>query len=77
MEVEEKIKTLARMGVFGIKKLIKVGDSYAIIIPLPWLNMNATKINDDYYMTIRVENNSLICSPVDENDIGKLTFKEK
>ena len=44
---KDKIKTLASQNVLGIKKFVRIGDSFGIIIPRLWLEMNAIEIDGE------------------------------
>jgi len=77
MEIEEKIKLLAKMRAFGVKKLIKLGDSYACLIPRSWVEFNGIEIDNGYYVTLCVEGNKLIFSLIDTENLEEITVKER
>ena len=77
MELGEKIQFLAKEKIFGIKKLVNFGYSYAVILPKNWVELHGVEIDGNYYVTLKVENSNLIFSPIDETDIKAVTVKEK
>jgi len=77
MEIAEKIKILAKMKVYGIRKLVRVGDSYAMIVPIQWLSVNAIQVGNDYYVAMRLENNDIIFSPVDKEFLEEIIIRRK
>lgn len=77
MEIETKIKLLSQMDAFGIKKLVKVGDSFALIVPKPWVVMFCTEIENNYYFQLQVENNQLIFSPINTEEVDTINVKRR
>jgi antitoxin component of MazEF toxin-antitoxin module len=62
---------------WGIRKLTKFGDSHAIIIPAKWLNIYAMQIDGNYYVEMRVEDDQIIFSPINEEDLLSISVREK
>jgi len=79
MELEQKIKIMAESKMFGITKLIRFGSSYGIVVPRLWLEMHATAIDGDYYVSLDVsdENATLAFRPINPEDIEAVSIKEK
>lgn len=77
MDTAEKIRALAKIRAFGVKKLIKFGDSYAITLPKSWVELNGIEIDGDYYVSLNVENTKLIFSLIDAEAIEEIAVKEK
>ena len=77
MNTKEKIKLLSQKHTFGIRKLIELGDSYALTIPKLWVLMNCTELDDSYYLQLNIEDNKLIFMSIDEKEIESISVKEK
>lgn len=77
MQVKDKIRILAEQKIFGMRKLVKFGNSYGINLPRTWVNMNCIEIDGNYYLKLEVENNKLIFSPIDPSDIEGVVVKKK
>jgi antitoxin component of MazEF toxin-antitoxin module len=77
MELAEKIKILGEQHAFGVNKLTKIGNSYAIILPKVWVQMHCVDIDGGYYLRLEVEDNQLIFSPIELEDVEAIVIKEK
>ena len=77
MELEEKLKKLAEHHIFGIRKLTRIGTSYGMIIPRPWILVNCVEVKGHYYFKLEVEGDKLIFTPLTLEDIDSINFKEK
>ncbi|HEY41518.1 MAG TPA: hypothetical protein G4O18_06625 [Dehalococcoidia bacterium] len=78
MKIEDKLKVLAeRPEIFGITKLIKIGGSYAIIVPKLWLEFNGVEVDGEYYCRLEVANSQLVFSPIAPEDIESVVIREK
>ena len=77
MDLHKKIEILSKQQAFGMRKLTKVGNSFALLVPKSWLDFNCTEIDGEYYFTLQVEGNQLIFSPVDLEVVDAVTIREK
>jgi hypothetical protein len=77
MELEEKIRILAERKAFGIRKLLSIGNSYAIVIPKFWVEYNCLEIDGDYFMQLDVEGESIRFSPINVDSLKAVKVKEK
>jgi hypothetical protein len=55
MKVEDKIRVLAEQKAFGIRRLIKVGSSFAITVPKIWVNLHCLEVDDKYYLRLEAQ----------------------
>ena len=74
---DSKIKLLAEEKAFGIRKLTKVGDSFALILPKFWVQWYCTEIDGNYYLKLQVIDNELVFSPITSDDVKDIRIKEK
>jgi hypothetical protein len=71
MNIEEKIKQLSLKSIYGVKKATKLGDSYGLILPMPWIKWKCTQIDGEYYFILKMHGDSVICHPITEADLGE------
>lgn len=78
-EVEKKalIRELGRQRAFGVKKLVRIGGSYAVVVPKIWINFNAVEIDGDYYFKMGVEGNELVLKAITDEDLEGVSIKPK
>lgn len=78
-ELEKKaiIKELAKQQAFGVKKLVSLGGSYAVVIPMTWIKFHCTEIDGDYYFKLGVEGDMLVLRAIDDDDLENVTMKRK
>lgn len=80
MELKEKeklIKILAQQQAFGIKKLISIGGSFAVVIPMTWIKYHCVEIDGDNYFKLNVEGDTLILKGINDDDLEGITLKKK
>ena len=79
MEYESKlkIKVLAEQGAFNVKRLFPIGNSYAVVIPKFWVKYHCALIDENYYLKLFVDGNSLVLSPITDSDLAGVTIKRK
>lgn len=77
MELEQKLKLLAEQNIFGINKLIKLGGSYALILPRTWVDIHCISIDDAFYVKLQVIDGKLVFSSIAPRDIADIVIKEK
>ena len=75
MEIDEKIKKLGRSHSFGIRKLIIVGNSYAITLPKFWVDMYCTRIDGEYYLKLKVIGGDLLFGAIKPEDVEHIRMK--
>ena len=78
-ELEKKamIKELAKQQAFGVKKLVSLGGSYAVVIPMTWIKFHCTLIDGDYYFKLDVDGDTLILKAIADDDLESITIKPK
>ncbi len=78
-EVEKKaiIRELAKQQAFGVKKLVSLGGSYAVVIPMTWIKYHCTEIDGDYYFKLDVDGDTLILKAIADEDLESITIKPK
>lgn len=76
-EKETIIKELAKQQAFGVKKLVSLGGSYAVVIPMTWIKFHCTLIDGDYYFKLDVDEDALILKAIADEDLESITIKPK
>ncbi len=78
-EAEKKaiIRELAKQQAFGVKKLVSLGGSYAVVIPMAWIKYHCTEIDGDYYFKLDVDGDMLILKAIVDEDLESITIKPK
>lgn len=71
-EVDNHKKRQAIMKMLGCRKLHRLGDSYAIILPKLWIDANAVKMGESYYVKMSTEMEEIIVQPIDQGEINQL-----
>lgn len=75
--IEEKLKVLQSMGVLGIRKLIPVGGSYAVIIPKEWIDYYTLQTNSGYWVKLLpTEEGNILLASVTEDEVKSLYVAE-
>lgn len=77
MENTEKIKLLAKDSLFGVKKLQRIGGSFAVLLPREWVEWSCVEIDGDYYCKMDIADRSLLLSMIAETDLENLDIKGK
>ena len=77
IEKRQLIKELAKQQAFGVKKLVSLGGSYAVIIPMTWIKWHCVEIDGDYYFKLDVDNDTLILKGIADEDLEGVTLKRK
>lgn len=77
LEKQAIIKELAKQQAFGVKKLMSLGGSYAVVIPMTWIKFHCTEIDGDYYFKLGVEGDTLVLRAIDDEDLENVTLKRK
>ena len=77
MQIEEKIKILAEQRALGIRRLLRLGNSYAITLPKIWVELHCIEIDGVYYVKIEVQEGELFFSTISPEDIEGIVVKEK
>ena len=77
MKTEEKIKALAKIRAFGVKKLVRLGDSYALVLPKSWVELNGIEIDGNFFVSLNVEGIKLVFSLIDLEGLEEVKVKEK
>ena len=76
-EKQSIIRELAKQQAFGVKKLVSLGGSYAVVIPMTWIKFHCTLIDDDYYFKLDVDGDMLILKAIADEDLESITMKPK
>jgi hypothetical protein len=71
----DKIKLLAEKKAFGIRKVLPLGHSYAIVLPKFWVELFCTEIDNKYYMEIDVQDDVVRIHPVDTEALKNIHIK--
>jgi len=71
------IRELAKQQALGVKKLMAIGSSYAIVIPMTWVKFHCTEIEGDYYFKLLVDGGSLVLKAITDEDVADVTMKRK
>lgn len=77
MEDDIKVKLLAEQKALGIRKLLRIGDSYALTLPKFWVRWHCFETDGEYYVQLTVEGSMLRFSPIDEDTLKKVMVREK
>jgi len=69
-----EFEKLRRLGFFATRKIIKVGDSYAITLPrmLVESEIHFTRVGDNYYCILEVQEDQIIIRPIAAEDIERI-----
>ncbi len=76
-EKQSIIRELAKQQAFGVKKLVSLGGSYAVVIPMTWIKFHCTLIEGDYYFKLDVDGDTLILKAIADEDLESITIKPK
>lgn len=77
LEIEQKVKVLSQLG-FGIRKVSRLGNSYAIIVPKEWVEYFCLRTDDAYWVQMSIdEDNTLRISPLTEADLKAIRVRKK
>ena len=77
MTLEQKIKLMAESKRFSVTRLTHIGGSHGIILPKSWVESNIIKIDDSYYLTLEVVNNTLVFSPLQPDFLDSVRIRLK
>lgn len=70
-ELKDKLKDLR--GIFGIRKLHKVGDSYMITVPKEWVMLYGLQDeHGDSWVIISFQAGKIVISPLDESLVDSI-----
>ena len=75
MITAKQLRILESLGTQGLRELKKIGGSYALFIPKPWVDFNTLEILDEdgnptYWVKVMVEDdNTITFSPLDIEDL--------
>lgn len=77
LEKQAIIKELAKQQAFGVKKLVSLGGSYAVVIPMTWIKFHCVEIDGDYYFRLGVEGDTLVLKAIADEDLENVSIKKK
>ena len=80
--MESKPITIAQQleilrDILSIRKLLKVGGSYTVVLPKEWVECFCLHTGNDYWVSIRLEGNNIILTPLKEEDLEGLRIETK
>ena len=65
-------------GSLGIKKVLRIGNSYAVVLPKEWVEFFCLRANNNYWAIIEPgDNNSVVLRPLVEQDIEGIEVSAK
>jgi len=76
MEIGDKFEALVRLKFLPMKKVIRIGDSYGIVLPRPMIDWVSTKIGDHRWVELRITNEGILLRPPSEEYIKSVEFEE-
>lgn len=71
------IRELAKQQTFGVKKAVALGGSFAVVVPMVWLKWHGVLIDGEYYFKMDVSGDTLVISPITDEDVEGVTIKRK
>lgn len=69
---DDKKRRDAILKLLGATRLQRLGDSYALIIPKLWIDANAVKIDNSFYVKTDVDLDQITIEPLDREEINEL-----
>lgn len=76
--LEKRLKIMQGLGIFGIRRLVKVGSSEALVLPRAWINVCALKVGKGNWVKLSqtLEGNIQVSSLTEEELEGIELEKE-
>ena len=70
--LEAKLKILADLGLFGLRRLSKWGNSFGLVVPKDWLNLECLLIGETYWVTLEQQGTAIVVHPVTEKELQEI-----